>query len=393
MVTKLKKTVYLTLLLTITLQFISCESTNSPAQKVTNYEEAVDYSLQKLHKAIEEIPLGKYPIRTKGLGEWKLTDRSAWTSGFFPGCLWLANKLKPDTTLLKNALLFTQGLEEEKNTTSHHDVGFMILNSYGHAYNQLKDEKYKEVILHTANSLATRFNPNVGCIQSWGGEYQVIMDNMMNLEILFWAAKNGGSSELYDIAVSHADKTIQNHIRPDGGSYHVVHYNPETGDIIKKRTEQGYADESTWARGQAWGIYGFTMMYRETKDDKYLSTAIKLADYFINHLPKDFIPYWDFNLPEDSDRKFRDASAATIALSAFLELRNYVSDSSKYDIVIDGIYNSLLKDYISINTKSSGIINHCAYNANKENPFDSDASTSWGDYYFLEALVRYKNYK
>lgn len=389
----MKKIFAIVILVGISFLLVTCNSPNKPEPPVTNYDQAVNYSIKKLLASFEEVPLNKYPLTTKGSGKWNLTEASYWTSGFYPGCLWLANELKPDPIFKKNAILFTEGLEEQQFNTNSHDVGFMINNSYGLGYKQTNNEDYKEIILQTANSLATRFNDKVGCLQSWDGEFQVILDNMMNLEILFWASKNGGSQDLYDIAVSHANKTIETHLREDGGSYHVVHFNPETGEIIKKRSHQGYAEESTWARGHAWAIYGYTMCFRETQDSTYLETAIKLSNYFIDHLPSDYIPYWDFNLPDNFDKKFRDASAATIVLSAFLELRNYVDDSSKYDLVIEKIFNELLTNYISVNSNSSGIINHCAYNVNNDNPDDRDASTSWGDYYFLESLVRYKDFK
>lgn len=375
--------------LLIGLLIASCDSPTSSSPQQPDSQEVIDYTLSQLSKSIEEVSLGSYPIRTKGIGEWELTEPSAWTSGFFPGCLWYAFDLSSDSTFYNNAIKFTEVLEDQQFNTDHHDVGFIIYNSYGHAYNFTGKDSYRQIILQAANSLASRYNKNVGCIQSWNGEFQVIIDNMMNLEILFWAAKNGGGSNLYDMAVSHAKKTIEHHLRSDGSSFHVVHFNPNTGKVTRKRTQQGYADSSSWARGQAWGIYGFTMCYRETNDVAFLNAAIKMADYFIANLPSDNVPYWDFELPEDSDLMYKDASAATIALSAFLELRNYVS-SDKYNDVVNKIFNSLVNNYLSKGTSSSGIINHCAYNVNSSNPFDWDASTIWGDYYFLESLKRMK---
>jgi hypothetical protein len=354
------------------------------------YKQAVEFCISRLSDSIQEIDSIRYPILTKGLGEWEVTEPSYWTSGFFPGCLWYAHKLHPEEEILNAALNFTQGLEDQKFNTETHDIGFMIFNSFGNGYRFEKKTEYKEIILEAANSLSKRYNPNVGCTQSWNGEFQVIVDNMMNLELLFWAAKNSGDKKLYDIAVSHANKTIENHIREDGSSFHVVVFDTATGKVIEKRTAQGLSDNSAWARGQAWGIYGFTMSYRETHDTTYLNTAMKMADYFIKHLPDDFIPYWDLNLPENSPRKFKDASASTIALSALLELRKYTGSTSMYDSTINNMMISLLKNYLSINTNSSGIILHSAYNVNSDNPFYHDASTIWGDYYFLEALYRYK---
>jgi unsaturated chondroitin disaccharide hydrolase len=339
------------------------------AQNKPDIDKAVTFSLKQLTKSINEVPEGSYPIRTKGIGKWELVPASNWTSGFFPGCLWYGYELSGD---------------------SHHDTGFMIYDSFGNGYRLTGNEKYKPVILQTAKSLASLYNEKVGCIQSWPGDFQVIVDNMMNLELLFWSAKNGGEKSHYDIAVSHAYKTIENHLREDGSAFHVVHYNPETGEVVKKRTHQGYADSSAWARGQAWGIYGFTMCYRETGDTNLLNTAEKMAKYFIDNLPEDYVPYWDFCLPENYEKRYKDASAAAIALSAFLELRNYVDNSAEYDSVINGMMNSLINNYMAEGTESSGIINHTAYNVNNENVYDWDASTIWGDYYFLESLIRYR---
>jgi len=354
------------------------------------YENVVRFCNQKLTENIDQIPENKYPIRTKGLGEWEFTDPSGWTSGFFPGSLWLSNKLLPDSNILKAAIKFTEGLTEQQYNKNTHDIGFVILSSFGNGYKLLNKPEYKEIIFESAKSLSTRFNKKAGCIQSWNGEFQVIVDNMMNLELLFWAAKNGSNKNFYDMAVTHAYTTIKNHLRPDGSSFHVVVFDTSTGEVIKKRTAQGYSDSSSWVRGQAWGIYGFTMCYRETHDTVFLNTAVKMADYFVNNLPEDNIPFWDLKLPLNSEKKFKDASAAAIALSALLELRNYTDDQKKYDKTINNILHSLISNYLSKGTYSDGILLHCAYNVNSSNPYDWDASTVWGDYYFLESLLRYK---
>jgi len=363
----------------------SCDSLTEP--KIDNLEKAENLAIKKLLLSSFDVPENQYPIFTNSTKKWVLTTSTSWTSGFYPGALWYGYKLSGNTQLKSMAEQFTQGLFEEQYTTSHHDVGFMIFNSYGLGYKITGNESYKNVILQAAKSLSTRYNENVGCIQSWNGEYQVIIDNMMNLELLFWASKNSNDSTYYKIAVSHANKTIQNHIREDGSSFHVVHYDPETGDVMRKRTAQGYSDNSTWARGQAWGIYGFTMCYRETGNIEYLNTAVKMADYYISHLPKDSIPCWDFNLPENYERDFKDASAATIALSGLIELNSFVN-SSKYQNTITSTLNSLMEKYLIENSSESGIINHCSYHANDPNPDYWDSATIWGDYYFLEALDR-----
>ncbi len=383
---------FLPLLLVSFAVFTACESSTSPTEQILTYEQVTDYSVNHILEVLPEIPENNYPIITDASGKWILTQPSEWTSGFYPGCLWYAYKLNPDTLLFNAAISFTEGLEEQQYNTDHHDVGFMILNSYGHAYEITENEEYKNVIIQAANSLSTRYNATVGCIQSWNGDFQVIIDNMMNLEILFWAAKNGGGNNLYDIAVSHAYKTMQNHVRENGSCYQLVQYDPNTGDVIDRRNVQGYSDSSTWSRGEAWGVYGFTMCYRETGDENFLRTAEKMADYFIDNLPGDYVPYWDFELPPDETRKFKDASAAAIALSGLLELRNYSENAEKYDAAIENIFLSLTKNYLSINDNSNGILLHGAYNANSSDPVNWDASTIWGDYYFMEALERYEDF-
>lgn len=366
---------------------VGCDSTSEP--ELIDYESAEELAVKKLLISIEEVPTGLYPKLTDSNYDWILVPPSDWTSGFYPGCLWYGYELSKDSQLKNAAELFTQGLYDEQYTTDHHDVGFMIFNSFGLGYDITGNEIYKNVVHQAAKSLSIRYNENVGCIQSWNGEFQVIIDNMMNLEILFWASKNGGDSSYYNMAVSHAKKTIQNHVREDGSSFHVVHYDPENGNVIKKRTAQGYSDNSTWARGQAWGIYGFTMCYRETGNDEFLNTAVKMADYFILHLPEDFIPFWDFDLPENFDKNYKDASAATIALSGLIELNRYVNNSV-YNSVIENTFNSLTDNYLIEQKNDSGIIDHCAYNVNHVNQDYWDGATIWGDYYFLEAITRLK---
>jgi unsaturated chondroitin disaccharide hydrolase len=369
--------------------FNTCSNIVSPVVNEGTIEQTIDYSINQLQKSLSKIPKSNYPFRTDGTGEWILTPPSEWTSGFYPGCLWFAFELSRDTSWISHADEILAGIESQQFNTSTHDLGFMIFNSFGNGYRITGNNHYKDVILQAANSLATRFNPIVGCIQSWDGEFNVIIDNMMNLELLFWASKNGGSQSYFDMAKSHAYKTIENHIRHNGSSYQVVKYNALTGEVIDKWTVGGYSVNSTWTRGQAWGIYGFTMCYRETGDIAFLNTAIKMADYFIDHLPADFIPYWDLDLPEENTKYYRDASAAAIVLSGLLELSSYMGTNSKYGVMAGNILSSLMNNYLSVGTNSNGILLHCAYNVNSNDPQDWDASTIWGDYYFLEAMKRY----
>ena len=326
-------------------------------------------------------------------GAWKRVKPNDWTSGFFPGCLWYAYELSGDTMFRAPAERWTAGLEGQKFNTKTHDVGFIMYCSYGNAIRLFPGEARKEILLQSARSLSTRFNPTVGCIRSWDNRkwpFPVIIDNMMNLELLFWAARNGGGKDLYSMAVSHAEKTMENHVREDGSTFHVVSYDSSSGAVEARETHQGYANGSTWSRGQAWGIYGFTMAYRETEDDRFLKTARRIADYFIAHLPGDGIPYWDFQALKIPDEK-RDVSAAAIAASGLFELARYGQDEAlcaAYRNAAEAILGSLCKaPYLARETPSMGILNHAV--GNKPAGSEIDVSLIYADYYFLEALKRY----
>ncbi len=252
-----------------------------------------------------------------------------WCSGFMPGTLWYLYEYSKDAKMLEAALNYTSRVEKEKYNKSTHDLGFMLYCSFGNGYRLTGDTAYRSTLLAGAESLATRYNPVVGCIKSWNSnkkwQFPVIIDNMMNLEFLLWASKESGNSIYRNICISHANKTIENHFRPDYSSYHVVSYDTITGLPEKKNTHQGYNDKSAWSRGQAWGLYGYAVMYRETKDVKYLEQAKHIANFIINHprLPADKIPYWDFDDLEIPNVK-RDASAGAIIASALIELSTSV---------------------------------------------------------------------
>ncbi len=322
-----------------------------------------------------------------------------WIAGFYPGNLIFLFEATGDSSFYKEALHKISLMEPEQYNTGTHDLGFMMYCSYGNLYKISSQEKYRQILLNAAHSLSTRFNSNVGCLRSWGNsndtrEFKVIIDNMMNLELLMWAAKETGDSSFYHIAVSHANTTMKNHFRPDYSSYHVVIYNPQTGDVINKVTAQGAADSSAWARGQSWGLYGYTMMYRETKDKKYLEQAQKIAAFILNnpHLPADKVPYWDYDAPGIPNAK-RDASSAAIMASAFIELSEYSdpSLSKKYLDVASAILHSLSSpQYLAAYGENGGfILKHSVGNMNAN--ADVDVPLPYADYYYLEALMRYKN--
>lgn len=322
--------------------------------------------------------------------------KEEWCSGFWPGILWYDYELTGDNNIKAKADKYTRSLEFLSKTPAFdHDLGFLMFCSYGNAYRLTGDEQYKQVILASADTLATLFNPNVGTILSWPrnvemlGGHNTIMDNMINLEMLFWASKNGGDKRLYDIAVKHAETTMKYHFRPDHSCYHVAVYDPETGAFIKGMNHQGYADSSMWARGQAWAIYGYTVVYRETRDPKFLDFACKVADVYIDRLPDDYVPYWDFRDPEIPNVP-RDASAAGIVASALLELQGYC-DATKAKSYRDAAVRMLTtlssEDYIS-GDKRPSFLDHSV--GHMPAGTEIDASIVYADYYYLEALLRLK---
>lgn len=321
-----------------------------------------------------------------------------WTSGFFAGNIWFTYKLSNNKKWLPLAKKYTERLDSVKYLKCHHDVGFMIGSSYLNGYRQTGNKKYKEVIIQTAKSLSTRFKPNAGVLQSWdvdkdwqskrGWKCPVIIDNMMNLELLFEATRLSGDSSFYKIAVSHANKTLTNHYRDNNSCYHVVDYDPETGLVRSRETAQGFANESSWARGQAWGLYGFIVCYRYTKNPIYLEQAKKIYDYIFTEetLPKDLIPYWDYNAPNIPNEP-RDASAAAVSASALYEMSRYLPDK-KYKLTADKIIANLSTSAYraEIGTNGNFILKHSVGSIPHNN--EIDVPLCYADYYFLEALVR-----
>lgn len=334
----------------------------------------------------------RFPRATLPNGRWKEVPVTDWTSGFFPGTLWYQYEFTEDPFFRQAAERWTAKLEPMQMFTGNHDIGFMIGSSFGNGYRLTGEPSYREVLLQAARTAVTRYSPAVGCIKSWDNprwEYPVIVDNLMNLELLFWAVQNGADSSLYRIAVSHAEKTRQNHVRPNGSTYHVVNYDPTSGRVLGRQTAQGYADSSTWARGQAWAVYGFTMVYRFTRDPRFLETAEKVAAYFVDHLPEDRVPYWDFRAPGIPNEP-RDASAAAIAASGLLELSTLATDPARaagWRSAATNILRSLASDsYLSTVTPSNGILLHSV--TSKPANIEVDVSLIYADYYLLEALLR-----
>ncbi|MBR4996099.1 MAG: glycoside hydrolase family 88 protein [Alistipes sp.] len=324
--------------------------------------------------------------RTFEKGEVKFADARGWVCGFFPGSLWLLYEHTGDAELKTLAEQYTRRVESAKDDKGTHDLGFMIFCSFGNAYRLTGDEYYKGVIEQAAKSLVTRYNPTVGCIRSWNThrkenpemDFMVIIDNMMNLEMLEWV---GGYDE---ITRSHAYTTIKNHFREDNSSFHVVAYNELTGEVVEKRTAQGFKNESAWARGQSWGLYGYTMMYRMTNDETYLQQAVKIADYLIARLPADAIPNWDY----DADVQMKDSSAGAIMASALIELYGFTQNDTYLDTAKRQLH-SLCSDayFAKLGENGNFLLKHGV--GHLPGKSEIDVPLSYGDYYFIEAAMRY----
>lgn len=352
-----------------------------------------NYAFEEYAKAKSKGAKGVSPRTTKG-DTLVLVASKDWTSGFFPGNLWYMYELTKDKKWLEKAKEFTEPLEQEKNNDTSHDMGFKIYCSFGNGYRLNKDSKYREIMIQSARTLITRFNPKVGCIRSWDHhaevwDFPVIIDNMMNLELLFWAFRETKDSSFYKVAVSHANTTMKNHFRSDFSSYHVIAYNPKTGEVVKKNTHQGYNGASSWARGQAWGLYAYTMCYRETGDKKYLQQAENIGNFILNNpsMPKDLVPYWDYNAPKIPIEP-RDVSAATITASALYELSTMIPEKAIfYKETADKIMKSLNKNYKAEPLTNKGfLLIHSTGNLPAKS--EIDVPIVYADYYYLEALLR-----
>ena len=390
----MKKTIIL-----FTAVFIAFSSCNKPETMDKVIDESLAFSL-KQYALMYDVMKGKPDLLPRTIdttGALVTAKSDWWTSGFFPGSLWYLYEYSKDVKFRKAAGEMTARIEKEKNNTGTHDLGFMLYCSFGNGLRLTSNESYRDVLLTGAKSLITRYHPNIGCIQSWnsrrGWQCPVIIDNMMNLEFLMWAFKITGDSTYYKICTSHADTTMKNHYRPDFSSYHVVSYDTITGRVETKQTAQGYSDESAWSRGQSWGLYGYVVMYRETGLQRYLDQAVNIAEFLINHpnLPEDKIPYWDYNAPEIPDAK-RDASAGAIMASALIELSGMVSEpaASRYLGVAETQLRALASPAYRAKTGENGnfILMHSVGSLPAKS--EVDVPLSYADYYFIEALLRYK---
>ena len=388
-----------------------CVSVNPVKQTADRvFEEAVtQFTALDARLSPEQMPI------TFEDGRAKDGPLNEWTSGFFPGSLWLVYEYTGKPEILEMAKRQTAKLDGIIGMDTHHDIGFQVNSSFGNGYRLTGDPAYLEMMKAGAEKLSTRFSPVVGCTRSWNPgkrwNFPVIIDNMMNLEILCEVYRLTGEEKYLDIARSHANTTLKNHFRPDGSTWHVVAYDEETGAVEKKQTSQGFSDESTWSRGESWALYGFTMMYRETKDPAYLEQARKVAAFLIPMLPKDGVPEWDFNAPgtkhafgmdavgapdasvykwRPGDPVLRDSSAGAIIASALAELASFTSgkESKRYHKTALRIARTLASpEYLAAPGENGGfLLKHGVTNLHKWSGVD--IPLTYADYYFLEALQR-----
>lgn len=394
------------LLLIFLSAVISCSSTKEAGDK-NLIENAFSFAEQQCDVMIGEIS-GKRktgeqknnsnstPVSPRTLkdGELVLVSSRDWTSGFFAGMLWFLYEYTGDNRWYEQAKAFTASIEQEQWNRTTHDMGFKIYCSVGNGYRLTGDTAYHRTIVQSAKTLCTRFKPVAGVLRSWDHnrdkwDCPVIIDNLMNLELLFAATRLTGDSTFYRIADSHARTTMRNHFREDNSSYHVIDYDTITGAVRKKNTHQGYSHESAWSRGQAWGLYGYTLCYRETGDSVFLTQAQRIARFILNHprLPEDLIPYWDFDAPAVPNEP-RDASAAAVIASALYELSAFTVQGN-YKDKADEILQNLYTYYRADEGKSRGfILLHST--GSKPSGSEVDVPLIYADYYFLEALLRKK---
>ena len=379
---------------------VSCRSSQKNMEGFS-VDNELDYCRSQAELTLSALPsVDKIPNSIdNGSTEWNYASLGSWTCGFWPGILWYLYEDTRDTLWEESARKVTDLiLPFAYRKARSHDSGFIMMTSLGNAYRLTGDRSYRDGLLSAADSLARLYNPKVGTLLSWpnmvekeGWPHNTIIDNMMNLELLFWAARNGGDRRLYDIAVRHAETTMRNQFRKDHTCYHVAVYDTVDGHFIKGVTHQGLTDDSMWARGQAWAIYGYTLAYRETGDPRFLDFARKVSDVYLERLPDDMIPYWDFSAREISSAEPRDASAASITASALLELSTYVADtdsSAFYRSKAVAMLETLSSPAYHAGTANSAFLLHSVGHMNRN--WEVDASISYADYYYLEALVRLK---
>ena len=376
---------------------ISCSSSEKMSRSIFEYsDQQLRHMVVELDEAIQ-ADQGDDMVSPRSIrdGEIHIVPSRDWTSGFYPGMLWMMYEYHNDDYWLDRAIERTAPVEREKWNDGTHDMGFKIFNSFGQGYRLINDEDYHDIIIEASNTLITRYNETVGAIRSWDHntdkwDYPVIIDNMMNLEMLFWASEVTGDPVYYDIAEQHAWTTFEEHFRDDYSSYHVIDFDIANGEVTNRHTHQGAAHESAWARGQAWGLYGFTMTYRYTEIPEFLELAEEIADFMINHpnMPDDLVPYWDYDAPQIPDAA-RDVSAAAIMASALYELSEMVpAEEEYYKETADRVLDNLYRDYRSQPVgENYGFLLESS-TGHHPHGYEINTPLIYADYYFLEAALR-----
>lgn len=382
-------------LLIATLIFCSCSSSGESLEQLSS--RVFTLAEQQYTLLDSQVPDDRAPKYLETNDSVVTSDMNWWCSGFFPGALWMIYEQNGNENIRLLAEKNTRKLEHLLDNKTDHDIGFQINNSYGHAYRITQAEQWKPMILAAAERLASRYNPVTKTLRSWDfvhkgrdWHWPVIIDNMMNLELLTNAARLFGREDLKRIAITHANTTLENHFRKDYSTYHLVDYDSINGKARLHHTVQGFADESAWARGQAWAVYGYTMMARETQTADYLAQAEHIARYLLQRLPEDGIPFWDFDsdkIPDD----LRDASAGAIMASAFSELATLTADrklaADLRQTAEKQVRTLASPDYLAEPGTNGGfLLKHSV--GNIPGGTEIDVPLTYADYYFLEAVRR-----
>ena len=377
---------------------LACQKQESMEELTARVFERAAAQMELMDKDLDSAAVSNpgvaiYPRSINKEGALWTSNYKWWCSGFYPGSMWYVYEYTGDEKIKELALKYQAGLEPLRFRKDDHDIGFQLMCSYGNCLRLTEDQTCVPVLIDGANSLASRFDPEVGCTRSWSfgkWSFPVIVDNMMNMELLLKAAELGGSDSLKNVALAHARTTMKNHFRDDKSCFHLVDYNPETGEVVGKQTVQGLADDSAWARGQAWGLYGFTMVYRFCKEQDILDHAIAIAEYLLPRLPEDGVPFWDYDsaeIPND----VRDASAAAIMASGLIELSQYVDaeKAERYLATAEKMLRTLAsEEYLCAEGEDYGfLLKHSTGNKNTDS--EVDVPLTYADYYFLEALIRW----
>ena len=357
-----------------------------PSSLKPRLERAYDFAARQVRATIERTP-DYFPIYTEH-GKWQHGGElwTDWCAGFHAGMMWLIAKQTNDPWWRSSAEHYSKLLENKQHDRAVHDLGFIFLNTYKPWYELTGDEYLHQVLITAGRTLAMRFNPNGRYLRSFVAPESLFIDIMMNVPIIFYAARETGDQALYDLAVAHCRTTERTIVRPDGGTAHEGIFDPETGTFLRESTHQGLGPDSDWSRGLAWSLYGFGTVFTYTNDPADLAVACRNADHFLARarLPENFVPPWDFDVPAGPDQ-IADSSAGAIAASGLWNLAE-LTGSDRYRDAALNILGALLTDeYVAWNTPGwEGILKHGVYHFHKN--LGVDESVMWGEFFFLEAV-------